>query len=410
MVIVYGIVQQHGFHLVVAGDLQAFHLELLDGDQARAAAPVLPEDVLGASFCREDAQIATAKVVDGFGRAAERLGARVLRGTEVLQVRIAGGRVGGVESSAGAIDAGTVVLAAGAVHTLEARFASIPVAGTVGYSDGAPASGAKVALFDLERRNIDSGYAWALANSERDEEAVRLIIAYANPGVHVLFLRLHPRERLTEQVLAARFATNRAAVRTAAVRGVAAFFTPQVRVSDVVIVGGGFGAAAGDLILEPARQALLSCRVVSGSGEPLANAVVELTPEDRLEVGQLATTDARGFVRFFDLAPGPVRVVARADEHVASVTAIGATASSDVTLTLSRGTTATIEKSAPSGFQHLVQPQTWLCAVCAPMLTTTASLAHLQRSVPPLKFGSPFLTPLSTAGWIVIAMDASSLF
>jgi hypothetical protein len=31
-----------------------------------------------------------------------------------------------------------------------------------------------------------------------------------------------------------------------------------------------------------------------------------------------------------------------------------------VTLTLSRDTTATIEKSAPFGFQHLLQPQTWL--------------------------------------------------
>jgi hypothetical protein len=30
----------------------------------------------------------------------------------------------------------------------------------------------------------------------------------------------------------------------------------------------------------------------------------------------------------------------------------------DVTLTLSRGTTATMEKFAPLGFQHFVQPQT----------------------------------------------------
>jgi hypothetical protein len=38
-----------------------------------------------------------------------------------------------------------------------------------------------------------------------------------------------------------------------------------------------------------------------------------------------------------------------------------------VTSTLSRGTTATTENSAPSGFQHLVQPQAWLCAVCEVM-------------------------------------------
>ena len=69
-----------------------------------------------------------------------------------------------------------------------------------------------------------------------------------------------------------------------------------------------------------------------------------------------------------------------------------------VTSTLSRPTTATWLKTAPSGFQHWVQPQAWLCAVCAPIFTSTLSVAHLQVSVPPPKFGSPFLTPLSTAG------------
>ena len=35
-----------------------------------------------------------------------------------------------------------------------------------------------------------------------------------------------------------------------------------------------------------------------------------------------------------------------------------------VTLTVSRGATAICENVAPAGFQHLVQPQTWLWAVC----------------------------------------------
>src|ERR1700735_4271888 len=33
-----------------------------------------------------------------------------------------------------------------------------------------------------------------------------------------------------------------------------------------------------------------------------------------------------------------------------------------VTVTLSRGATATTANSAPLGFQHFVQPQAWLCA------------------------------------------------
>ena len=71
-----------------------------------------------------------------------------------------------------------------------------------------------------------------------------------------------------------------------------------------------------------------------------------------------------------------------------------------MTSTVSRPTTATWLKIAPSGFQHWVQPQTWLCAVCAPIFTSTLSVAQLQLSVPPAKLGSPFLTPSSTAGWI----------
>src|SRR5262245_9572031 len=80
-----------------------------------------------------------------------------------------------------------------------------------------------------------------------------------------------------------------------------------------------------------------------------------------------------------------------------------------VTLTLSRGTTATTENSAPLGFQHLVQPQTWLCAVCPLMLTSTGLVAHLQVRVPPVKLCEPGFTPLSTDGWIAFAIVLSSL-
>src|SRR5690606_36804341 len=39
-----------------------------------------------------------------------------------------------------------------------------------------------------------------------------------------------------------------------------------------------------------------------------------------------------------------------------------------VTLTFSVGTTATIENRDSCGFQHLVQPQAWLCRICPPGL------------------------------------------
>src|SRR3954469_20203462 len=72
--------------------------------------------------------------------------------------------------------------------------------------------------------------------------------------------------------------------------------------------------------------------------------------------------------------------------------------------------TATCEKSAPAGFQHLVQPQTWLCAVWPFSDTVTLASEHLHCSVPPLKLAAAGLMPLSTAGWMegaLAMMDVS---
>src|SRR5882672_1535458 len=71
-----------------------------------------------------------------------------------------------------------------------------------------------------------------------------------------------------------------------------------------------------------------------------------------------------------------------------------------VTLTLSRPSTATTENTAPSGFQHLLQPQAWLNATSLASVTVTGSFAHLQLSVPPLWPAAPAFTPSSTLGWI----------
>src|SRR6201987_3776514 len=70
------------------------------------------------------------------------------------------------------------------------------------------------------------------------------------------------------------------------------------------------------------------------------------------------------------------------------------------TVTFSRGTTATTEKIAPSGFQHLVQPQAGLWAASPFRPTLTRLSLHLQTRVPPAKLPEPFFTPLSTDGWI----------
>src|SRR3569832_1089825 len=69
-----------------------------------------------------------------------------------------------------------------------------------------------------------------------------------------------------------------------------------------------------------------------------------------------------------------------------------------LTARFSFGTTATTEKIAPAGFQHLVQPQAWVCATLPLIVTVTGSSEQRQVSVPPLNFLLPALTPLSIDG------------
>jgi len=62
-----------------------------------------------------------------------------------------------------------------------------------------------LALFDLERINIQAGQAWVAANADSDETAAQLCSNYPDAGVYVLNLRLHSREwiRWLEAALAA---------------------------------------------------------------------------------------------------------------------------------------------------------------------------------------------------------------
>src|SRR5215470_17469710 len=78
-----------------------------------------------------------------------------------------------------------------------------------------------------------------------------------------------------------------------------------------------------------------------------------------------------------------------------------------LTLRLSRVTTATCENSAPLGFQHLVQPHTWLCAHWPLIAISTLSREQLQYSVPPAKFFAAGFSPPSTAGCILTSLMTS---
>lgn len=63
-----------------------------------------------------------------------------------------------------------------------------------------------------------------------------------------------------------------------------------------------------------------------------------------------------------------------------------------------RGTTPTMLKIAPEGFQHLEQPQAWLCAILELRVTVTGEVLQWQDSVPPEKEGEPLVMPLLMRG------------
>jgi len=89
-------------------------IQLLDGREARAMAPILPETVIGATFCPLDAQIDSAAYVRAFAAAAERHGARILEGTAARAIVRDGNRVTRVLTDSGPITADRIVLAGGA--------------------------------------------------------------------------------------------------------------------------------------------------------------------------------------------------------------------------------------------------------------------------------------------------------
>jgi glycine/D-amino acid oxidase-like deaminating enzyme len=72
------------------------------------------EDIGAAAYEPESGYANPAETVEGFRRRATELGARVLQWTEVTRVVRRESRVRGVETSAGRIDAGAVIVAAGA--------------------------------------------------------------------------------------------------------------------------------------------------------------------------------------------------------------------------------------------------------------------------------------------------------
>jgi tetratricopeptide (TPR) repeat protein len=65
------------------------------------------------------------------------------------------------------------------------------------YIVGAEHTQSGLALFDLERRNIETGQEWAASNGSADSAAARLCLSYSNCGPNIIDLRHHPRQRIS---------------------------------------------------------------------------------------------------------------------------------------------------------------------------------------------------------------------
>jgi hypothetical protein len=94
-------------------------------------------------------------------------------------------------------------------------------------------------------------------------------------------------------------------------------------------------------------------RVITTSGAPLPNAVVELISANPAAVPRVAMTDAKGVATFFDVPSGSLQLIASADGFVTSTTRVKEDLAGDVVFTLSRGyrVIASVELPAAAGPQ-----------------------------------------------------------
>lgn len=88
--------------------------QLINVDDALSLVPgVSPEGLAGATYCPIDGMATPEAVVQGYAKAARRLGARTVTGTAAREVLVEDGRVTGVRTDQGVISTRTVVCTAG---------------------------------------------------------------------------------------------------------------------------------------------------------------------------------------------------------------------------------------------------------------------------------------------------------
>jgi len=90
-----------------------FSVELLSGAEARALEPCISEATLGALRFPKDIQVENRRLLSALANTVTKLGVEIATQTTVESVNIEGNRVRSVQTSRGAIDCPTLVIAAG---------------------------------------------------------------------------------------------------------------------------------------------------------------------------------------------------------------------------------------------------------------------------------------------------------
>jgi glycine oxidase len=101
-------------------------IEKLSVDLAKKLEPSISNDVRAALRFPLDTQVENRRLVSALAVANERLGVRMMTGTDVLSLRISRGRVGGIETSRGTVVTETVVVAGGAWSSLLGAETALP--------------------------------------------------------------------------------------------------------------------------------------------------------------------------------------------------------------------------------------------------------------------------------------------
>lgn len=97
-------------------------------DEIRQINPhVLLDDVIGGTYCPEDGWVDTYAATAGYAKAARRRGVQIHEETPVTGIRVEGGRVTGVESSAGTIATPLVVICSGPQTRLVGQLAGVEI-------------------------------------------------------------------------------------------------------------------------------------------------------------------------------------------------------------------------------------------------------------------------------------------